>query len=144
MYKRQERAVELAVSTAQLRTSIGLDGRSIAHNPMVQHQVAEAWMALEGVRGQLELLATDWVGGNVGPDWLPRIAAAKHRTAAETRRAVDLATQVVGGSSIRTDSELARLWRDSRGVAFHPPTDALAHELVAKGVLDIDPTGPRW
>ena len=46
--------------------------------------------------------------------------------------------------SISTSSEFSRLWRDVRGIAFHPPTDALAHELVAKNVLGIDPAGPRW
>ena len=139
-----ERAVELAIESAQGRTSIGLDGRSMAHNPMVQHQVADAWMAVEGVRSQLELLAQDWIAGNVGPDWAPRLFGAKHRTAVETRRVVDVAAEVIGGSAISNTGEFSRLWRDSRGVAFHPPGHALAHEQVGKALLEIDPSGPRW
>lgn len=139
-----ERALELAVSTARSRTSISLDGRSLAHNPMLQHQVAEVWMGLEAVRSQLESLASDWVAGNVGPDWGQRLFAAKHHTSVQTRHAVDAAAQLAGGGSIKSSSELARLLRDSRAVAFHPPSDALAHELVAKAVLGIDPAGPRW
>lgn len=139
-----ERAVELAIESAVGRTSIGLDGRTLAHNPMVQHEVAEAWMAVEGVRSQLELLADDWVAGNVGAEWALRLFSAKHQVAVETRRAVDKAAEVIGGSSIGNTGEFARLWRDSRGVAFHPPADALAHEQIGKGLLGIDPSGPRW
>ena len=139
-----ERAVELAVDSARASTSIALEGRTIAHNPMVQHQVAEAWMAVDGVRSQLEHLAADRVAESVGEDWLARVGGAKHRVAVETRRAVDLAAQVIGGRSIKSDTEFSRLWRDSRGVAFHPPPDALAHELLGKIILGIDPTGPRW
>jgi alkylation response protein AidB-like acyl-CoA dehydrogenase len=139
-----ERCLELAITSAGERTSIGLNGRSLAHNPMVQHQIAEAWMAVDGVRSQLEQVAADWVAHQVGPDWLPHIVGAKHRTAVEARRAIEICAQIIGGSSITSKSEIARLWRDSRGIAFHPPPDALAHEIVAKQVLGIDPTGPRW
>ena len=139
-----ERALELATDAATQRTSIGLEGRTLAHNPMLQHQVAEATMALDSVRSQLELLARDWVAGEVGDDWAVRLYSAKHCTSVQVRRAVDLSAEILGGSSISNRGEFARLWRDSRGIAFHPPSDALAHEQVAKAVLGIDPTGPRW
>jgi alkylation response protein AidB-like acyl-CoA dehydrogenase len=64
--------------------------------------------------------------------------------AVQVRRAVDLAAEILGGSAISNNGEFARLWRDSRGIAYHPPSDALAHEQVAKAVLGIDPTEPRW
>ena len=52
--------------------------------------------------------------------------------------------EVVGGSAIRSDHELSRLLRDSRAAAYHPASDALTHEAIAKAVLGIDPEGPRW
>ena len=58
-----ERALELAVDSAHARTSVALERPSLAHNPMIQHELAEAWMALEGVRSQLEWLSADWVSG---------------------------------------------------------------------------------
>ncbi len=41
-------------------------------------------------------------------------------------------------------NELERLYRDVRCGGFHPANDALSHELIAKTLLSIDPTGPRW
>lgn len=139
-----ERALELATESAMSRTSIGLEGRTLSHNPMLQHQVADATMAIECVRSQLELLARDWVAGEITDDWAIRLYSAKHCTSVQVRRAVDLAAEILGGAAISNQGEFARLWRDSRGIAYHPPSDALAHEQVAKAVLGIDPTGPRW
>ena len=41
-------------------------------------------------------------------------------------------------------NELERLYRDVRAGGFHPANAALTHETVAKVVLGIDPSGPRW
>jgi alkylation response protein AidB-like acyl-CoA dehydrogenase len=140
-----ERAVELAVASLQQRRSIGLDGRTLAHNPMLQHQVAEMWIDLESVRGYVDNIARDWVAGvDHGAEWDLKTTVARQRTNEMTRRVVDTAMDVAGGSSIRSTAELSRLLRDSRAAAYPPPADAFAHEIVAKGVLDIDPDGPRW
>ena len=50
--------------------------------------------------------------------------------------------EVVGGSAIRSDHELARLLRDSRAAAYHPASDALAHEAIGKGRPRHRPGGP--
>jgi alkylation response protein AidB-like acyl-CoA dehydrogenase len=140
-----ERALELAAESLQAKTSIALDGRTMAHNPMLQHQVAEMWIALDGATSSLDMLATDWVNGvDHGPAWDMKLFAAKHRTSVVVRSVLDTAMDVAGGSAIRNGHELSRLLRDSRGVAYHPPSNALAHEAIGKAVLGIDPTGPRW
>ena len=140
-----ERALELAARAARSKTSIALDGRTMAHNPMIQHQVAEMWIELDGAAAALDMLATDWVNGvDHGPTWDLKLFAAKHRTSSIARRVLDTAMEVAGGGAIRSDHELSRLLRDSRAVAYHPPSGALAHEAIGKAVLDIDPTGPRW
>lgn len=140
-----ERAFELATSTLRERTSIALGGRTLSHNPMLQHQVASMWIELDGARATLDGLARDWVEGvDHGPLWRAKVFAAKERTARAIRLVVDTAADVAGGSSIRSDNELSRLWRDSRAVAFHPATHAFAHEAIGKSVLGIDPTGSRW
>lgn len=140
-----ERALELAVASLHAKTSIGLEGRTLAHNPMLQYQVADMWIAIDGVRSSLDMLATDWGAGvDYDPEWELKISGAKQRTSDMVRVVVDTAMDVAGGSSIRSDSELSRLLRDSRAVAYHPPAAAIAHEGIGKALLSIDPSGPRW
>ncbi len=140
-----QRALELATEALKAKTSIALDGRTLAHNPMLQHQVAEMWIALDGAASSLDMFATDWVNGvDHGPEWDMKLFAVKYRTSEVVRRVLDIAADVAGGGAIRTDSELSRLLRDSRAAAYHPPSHALAHEFIGKAVLDIDPEGPRW
>jgi len=141
-----ERALELSVESLSKKTAIAMDGRTLAHNPMLQHQIADMWIALDGLAASLDMLATEWVDGDVdhGPVWELKLFAAKHRTSTVVRSVLDTAMEVVGGSAIRSDHELSRLLRDSRAVAYHPASDALAHEAIGKAVLGIDPDGPRW
>jgi alkylation response protein AidB-like acyl-CoA dehydrogenase len=140
-----QRALELAIDSLRAKTSIALDGRTLAHNPMLQHQVAEMWIDLDGAASSLDMFATEWCNGvDHGPVWDLKLFAAKHRTNQIVRRVVDTAAEVAGGSAIRSDHELSRLWRDSRGIAYHPASAALAHEAIGKAVLGVDPDGPRW
>jgi alkylation response protein AidB-like acyl-CoA dehydrogenase len=140
-----ERAFELALESLHAKTSIALNGKSLAHNPMLQYQVADMWIALDGVRDSLDMIATDWgTGIDYDPEWELRIAGAKQRTSDVVRFVLDTAMDVAGGSSIRSDNELSRLLRDSRAVAYHPPAAAIAHEGIGKALLSIDPEGPRW
>lgn len=141
-----ERALELAVESLTTKTAIAMDGRTLAYNPMLQHQLADMWIALDGLAASLDMLATEWGDDGVdhGPVWETKLFAAKHRTSMVVRSVVDTAMEVVGGSAIRSDHELSRLLRDSRAAAYHPASDALAHEAIGKAILGIDPEGPRW
>lgn len=141
-----ERSLEIATASLTTKTAIAMDGRTLAHNPMHQHQIAEMWIALDGLAASLDMLATEWEDGGVdhGAMWEVKLFAAKHRTSTIVRSVVDTAMEVVGGSAIRSDNELSRLLRDSRAVAYHPASDALAHEAIGKAVLGIDPEGLRW
>ena len=44
-----ERALELAVESLSTKTAIAMEGRTLAHNPMLQYQVADMWIALDGL-----------------------------------------------------------------------------------------------
>jgi alkylation response protein AidB-like acyl-CoA dehydrogenase len=57
---------------------------------------------------------------------------------------VDLACDVVGGSSFRRGTELERLSRDVRAGRFHPGTDAFTHEVIGKALLGVPNDGSRW
>lgn len=140
-----ERALELAVDSATTKSSVAIPRGTYAHNPMVQHQIAEMYLELDPARTLVDRLIADWVQGvDHGAMWGPKIVAAKWRAVESAKRVVDLALDVVGGASMARGHELERLYRDVRAGGFHPANDALTHEMVAKTLLGIDPAGPRW
>ena len=47
-----ERALELAVESATTKSSVAIPGGTYAHNPMVQHQIAEMYLALDPARAR--------------------------------------------------------------------------------------------
>jgi alkylation response protein AidB-like acyl-CoA dehydrogenase len=140
-----ERALEIAAAQAARRTSIAIPRGSFAHHPLVQHQVADMYLALDAARSSVDAVAADWVGGiDHGPMWGPKVLAAKWQATAAANRVVDLACEVVGGSSYRRGTELERLSRDVRAARFHPGTDAFTHETIGKALLGVEADGPRW
>jgi alkylation response protein AidB-like acyl-CoA dehydrogenase len=140
-----ERALEIAVEQAARRTSIAIPRNTLAHHPLVQHQVADMYLALDAARACVEAIGTDWVSGvDHGPMWGPKVLAAKWQATMAANRVVDLACEVVGGSSYRRGTELERLSRDVRAARFHPGTDAFTHETLGKALLGVDTGGPRW
>src|SRR5262245_2871034 len=140
-----ERALEIAVEQAARKTSIAIPRGTLAHHPLVQHQVADMYLALDAARACVDGFAQDWVSGvDHGPMWGPKVLAAKWQATMAANRVVDLACEVVGGSSYRRGTELERLSRDVRAARFHPGNDAFTHEIVGKALLGIDGAGPRW
>jgi alkylation response protein AidB-like acyl-CoA dehydrogenase len=140
-----ERAYELALAGARTKTAISLPRGTFAHHPFVQHQVSEMYLDLHAARATLDSVAADWSAGvDHGEEWGPLVLSAKWRAVESARRVVNTAMDVVGGSSFFRRSELERLYRDVRAGAYHPPTDAYAHEAIAKAALGITPDEPRW
>ena len=140
-----ERALEIAVAQAARRTSIAIPQGTFAHHPLVQHQVAEMYLALDAARSSVDAVARDWAGGvDHGPMWGPKVLAARWQATSAANRVVDLACEVVGGSSYRRGTELERLSRDVRAGRFHVGNDAFTHEIVGKALLGVDGAGPRW
>ena len=140
-----DRAVELAVADANRKTSVAIPRGSYAHNPMVQHQVAEMVLTLDAATATAQQLVADWTAGtDLGAWWGVRIVSAKWHAVNAAKRVVDTALEVTGGAGMFRASELERLYRDVRCGGFHPANDALTHESVGKAALGIDPAGPRW
>jgi alkylation response protein AidB-like acyl-CoA dehydrogenase len=133
-----DRALELAVASCCSRTSATLDGRTLAHHPMLQHTVAEMAMAVQGAEAVLQQSARDWsTGVDHGRTWIARLAGAKHIAVEAAKRVVDLALDVSGGAGMFKGNELERLYRDVRCGGFHPPNPALTHEIVGKTALGV-------
>lgn len=140
-----ERALELAIESATTKSSIAIPRGTYAHNPMVQHQIAEMYLELDPARALVDRLLDDHdTGVDHGAMWGAKIVSAKWRAVEAAKRVVDLALDVAGGAAMVRGNELERLYRDVRAGGFHPANAALTYETVAKTLLGIDPAGPRW
>jgi alkylation response protein AidB-like acyl-CoA dehydrogenase len=138
------RTREVLIEQLSGKTSIALT-RPMIYHPEVQHGIAEITMDLETMGPHVEAVANDWSEGRVGPDWLLRIVALKHRTVEAAFRIVDRALDLSGGFGMFKKSELERLFRDCRAGRFHPANPALSHEIVGKVTLGISlDEQPRW
>jgi alkylation response protein AidB-like acyl-CoA dehydrogenase len=132
------RAFDLAIESAKRRTSAALGGKTYAHHPYIQRDVALAAIELESIWALLDRVANDWANGvDHGPLWPAKIVAAKQHAVDGARRVVDLATKIAGASSLYRKNELERLYRDVRSGPFHPPTSDVAHDLIGKSYLGV-------
>lgn len=140
-----DRALDLAVQNARKRTSLALT-RSMAYHPEVQHEIAEAVLAIDTATAVVERVADEWTRGvDHGPLWLSKLVIAKHAGVEAAKKVVDISMTVSGGSGMFRSSELERLYRDVRAGGFHPQNTFLVHEMVGKLALGIDPgEQPRW
>lgn len=140
-----DRALELAIASAQSKTSIGLSG-AMAQNPEVQHAIADIVMAMEPAAAYVSRTAAEWTAGFTDPMAMVRnLVAAKHVSVEAAKRAVDLAMTISGGAGMFRSNELERMYRDVRCGGFHPASTLLAHEVVGKFALGIHlGDQPRW
>jgi len=144
-YGLAERMTELAIEQVKGQSSLGLT-RSKAYHPAVQQGVADMVMELEAMGAQIEAVTNDWSNGvDHGMAWPTKIVAMKYRTVEGAWRVADKALDVSGGFGMFKKSEMERLFRDARCGRFHPANSSLAHELIGKMALGINPDeSPRW
>jgi alkylation response protein AidB-like acyl-CoA dehydrogenase len=130
-----DRALELAVEAAQTRTSLKT-GTTYDQDPDIRWRLADAALALDALRPDLETLAAD-VDRLVdhGADWFRLLTGAKHRATETARHVVDQAMRVAGGGGYRSSSELARLQRDVLAGIYHPSDTESVHSTVATNLL---------
>jgi alkylation response protein AidB-like acyl-CoA dehydrogenase len=140
-----ERALELAVASAQKRKSVALGGRTMAYHPEVQHEIADMAILLEGAIPHVERTAADWSDGvDHGGLWPAKLVATKYHAVENAKRVVDLAMEISGGSGMFKGQEIERLYRDVRCGGFHPANSALVHEIVGKTMVGVLGEEPRW
>jgi alkylation response protein AidB-like acyl-CoA dehydrogenase len=139
-----KRAFDMTVETMPKRTSIALTN-SMAHHPEVQHNVAEMRIAYDSAVAQIERTADDWTNGVEYEDWPVRLVGTRFFVINQSFDIVDRALDLTGGAGAFKRSRLEQLFRDVRMGRFHPGNTLLAHELVGKLCLGIDPDSPqRW
>jgi alkylation response protein AidB-like acyl-CoA dehydrogenase len=143
-YGLAQRMLELTVEQVKNKGSLALT-RSMAHHPHVQTGVADMVMGLEAIGGHIESVTQDWSNGVQHPDWPIKIVAAKYNAVETAWKIADRALEVSGGFGMFKKSEMERLFRDARAGRFHPANSSLAHELIGKLALGINPDDPqRW
>lgn len=130
-----DRALELAVEAAQKRTSLKT-GTTYDQDPDIRWRLADAALALDALRPDLEMLAADVDGlADHGGDWFRLLTGAKHRATETARHVVDQAMRVAGGGGYRSSSELSRLQRDVLAGIYHPSDTESVHATVATNLL---------
>jgi len=134
------RALDLAELDAQARKSIALPGQRHADKPAVQRQLAQAEILLDAAWSLLERATDDLdAAADHSEWWTPRLFSVKEFTTTTARQVVDIATQVVGASSVSRSNELERLYRDVRTGSLHPPnTDAIL-DVIGKFAVRVLP-----
>jgi alkylation response protein AidB-like acyl-CoA dehydrogenase len=138
------RAFDLIVDSIPRRTSIALT-RSLAHHPEVQHGVADMRIALDASAAMLDRTCGDWSDGVDHADWPVRLVATRSFVINQAMRVVDTALDLTGGAGAFKRNRIEQLFRDVRMGRFHPGNDMLAHELIGKLCLGVDPDeAPRW
>lgn len=139
-----KRAFDLTVEQLPKRTSIALTN-SMAHHPEVQHNVTEMRIALDAAEALLEKTAADWAQGVEHPDWPVRLVGTRYFVIGKAFEIVDRALDLSGGAAAFKRNRLEQIFRDVRMGRFHPGNTLLAHELIGKLCLGIDPDSPqRW
>ena len=130
-----DRALELAVEAVGRRTSLRT-GLPYSQDADHRWRIADAALALDGLRPELEALAADVDGlADHGADWFRLLTGAKHRATEAARVVVDHAMRSAGGGGYRTSSELARLQRDVLAGIYHPSDTESVHSAVATNLL---------
>jgi alkylation response protein AidB-like acyl-CoA dehydrogenase len=131
-----DRALELAVESAKGKKSAVEEGVTHAMDPDIRWQIADAAMALDALRPQLDTYAS-WVDQHkpVHPHWFRLLSGVKHTSVETARKVVDQAMRITGGGGYRTSHELSRLQRDVLAGIYHPSDTEAVHRTVAYDLL---------
>jgi alkylation response protein AidB-like acyl-CoA dehydrogenase len=139
-----KRALDLTANQMPKRTSMALTN-SMAHHPEVQHIVADMRVAYDAAEALLERTSSEWASGVQHPDWPVRLVGTRHFVINQCFEIVDRAMDLTGGAGAFKRHRIEQLFRDVRMGRFHPGNTLLAHELIGKLCLGIDPdAAPRW
>ncbi|MGZ4693827.1 MAG: acyl-CoA dehydrogenase family protein [Acidimicrobiales bacterium] len=139
-----KRAFDLTVESMPQRRSIAMSA-DMAHHPEVQHVVADMRIAYDAAEAMLERTCADWTAGVEHADWPVRLVAARSFVIDQAFGIVDRAMDLTGGGGAFKRNRMEQIFRDVRMGRFHPGNTMLAHELIGKLCLGVDPDAqPRW
>ena len=138
------RAFDLTVANLPKRTSLTMS-RSLAHHPEYQHTIADMRIGLDAAQAMLDRSCADWAAGVEHEDWPVRLVGTRQFVINTAFEVVDRALDLSGGAGAFRRNRLEQIFRDVRMGRFHPGNTMLAHELIGKLCLGVDPDDPqRW
>ncbi len=129
-----QRALDLATVRAREREAFG---RPIGGFQGVSHQLADVAVAVEASR-LLVGAAADAHDAGADARLTRRSAMAKLHATETAQQAVDVAIQVHGGEGLRSDGELARLYREVRAPRIYEGTSEIQRNIIARDLLARD------
>jgi alkylation response protein AidB-like acyl-CoA dehydrogenase len=102
-------------------------------------------IALDAAQALLDRTCADWADGVQHEDWPVRFVATRQFVINSANQIVDRALDLSGGAGAFKRNRLEQIFRDVRMGRFHPGNSVLAHELIGKMCLGVDPDDPqRW
>lgn len=110
-------------------------GESLAHAPVVQHRVAEMWMAVEKARCLIYESAR--LGDQGDPAALTGLLSSKAAAAETAVSVTNDAMTLCGGAAYRDNSILARLMRDARASHVMSPTTDILKLWTGRSLLGL-------
>ncbi|MCU1600277.1 MAG: putative acyl CoA dehydrogenase [Frankiales bacterium] len=121
-----QRALDLTMQWVKDRETFG---RPLSSRQVVRHKVAEmarqVWVAKTATRAAYEA----WLDTG---DAVLEVSMAKNTACAAADHVVDQAVQLFGGLGYMRESEVERLYRDSRILRIGGGTDEIMNEVIAK------------
>lgn len=144
-YGAARRAFDITVARVPQKSSIANMQHSMAYHPEVQHHVADMRMSLDVCEALLRVNTEDWANGVAHEDWPLRIIGTRHNVVNHSYDVVEKALDLSGGAAAFKRSRLEQIFRDVRMGKFHPGNTFLAHEVIGKLSLGINPDDKqRW
>jgi alkylation response protein AidB-like acyl-CoA dehydrogenase len=102
-------------------------------------------MAYDAAEALLDKTVADWTNGAEYEDWPVRLVSTRQTVINNAYDIVDRAMDLSGGAGAFRANRLEQIFRDVRMGRFHPGNTLLAHELIGKLCLGLDPDAPqRW
>ncbi len=139
-YGLAQRVLDKVLEKLPQKKSISFDRPSMAYNGVIQHDVGEMVMEIEGIGPHLDTIAREWSEGkDYGPAWGVKIVAVKCRSVEGSWRVVDKAMDIMGGYGLLRKAGFERLFRDARLGRIHPANGYMSREFLAKAMMGIDP-----
>ena len=113
------------------------DPLPLSHSVLVQRNVADMKMALEGARLVLYQSASGWEEADRIKRWV-LAARAKYLATESALMVTSKVLQTVGGRGVHKHYPLERLFRDVRTSTLMPPNADRSMELIGKAELDVE------
>jgi alkylation response protein AidB-like acyl-CoA dehydrogenase len=144
-YGAAKRAFDITVARIPQKSSVANMQHSMAYHPEVQHHVADMRMSLDICEALLRANTTDWAQGVEHADWPIRLVGTRFNVVNHAYDVVEKALDLSGGAAAFKRNRLEQIFRDVRMGRFHPGNSFLAHELIGKLSLGVNPDDTqRW